>query len=119
LVAIVEDDADMRQAMRRVLEMEGFVTETFGSAEAFLASGASTRAAVLVLDIQLPEASGLDLHHRLVSSQVGIPTVFVSAIEERLRGIALRATDSRLVKPFAADRLVDAVRRATRRGNVR
>jgi DNA-binding NtrC family response regulator len=44
-VAVVEDDEAMRQAIRRVLQTQGFVTEVFGTPEAFLASGAASRAA--------------------------------------------------------------------------
>jgi FixJ family two-component response regulator len=119
LVAIVDDDADMRQALRRVLELEGHVTEVFGSAEAFLASGVATRAGALVLDMQLPGASGLELHRRLESTGVEIPTVFISALEERLHGTPLRAIDSRLVKPFGADQLIDAISGTHRPGEPR
>ena len=64
-VAVVEDDEAMRNAMRRVLEAEGFVTELFDSAEAFLASGAGSRAHCLVLDIQPGPADFWDAVRRL------------------------------------------------------
>jgi FixJ family two-component response regulator len=81
-VAIVEDDGAMRQAIRRVLETEGFVTEVFETAEAFLASGAVSRTQCLVLDIRLPGLSGIDLHQHLLSKGSAMPTVFVTARED-------------------------------------
>lgn len=105
LVAIVDDDKGMRQAMRRVLETEGFATESFGSAEDFLASGADARAKCLVLDIHLPGMTGIELHVRLRAMGRRLPTVFVTAHEATV-------TAHCLVKPFAAEALVDAVRRS-------
>jgi FixJ family two-component response regulator len=102
LVAVVDDDEGMRHAMRRVLEMEGFVTEVFGTAEDFLASGAAARAECLVLDIGLPGMSGIELHRRLHSAGHAIPTVFVTAHDPK-------GTDRCLLKPFPAEALVQAV----------
>jgi FixJ family two-component response regulator len=105
LVAVVDDDEGMRQAMRRVLETEGFATEVFGSAEDFLASGAAGRAACLVLDIHLPGMSGAELHGHLRSMGRWVPTVFVTAH-------GTQETDSCLIKPFAAEKLIQAVSRS-------
>lgn len=102
LVAVVDDDEGMRKAMRRVLETEGYVTEVFSTAEAFLASGAAGRADCLVLDVHLPGMSGLDLHGRLRAMGRWLPTVFVSAQ-------AVKETDDCLIKPFPADRLIQAI----------
>jgi FixJ family two-component response regulator len=110
VVAVVDDDQGMRQAMRRVLETEGFVTEIFSTAEAFLASGAASRARCLVLDIQLPGMSGFDLHRHLLASGDAIPTVFVTAHEDLCsRGVVIKAGACCLVKPFPAETLVKAV----------
>src|SRR5262245_11862456 len=73
-VAVVEDDEAMRQAIRRVLESEGFATEAFASAEAFLATGAASRARCLVLDVRLPGMSGTDLHRHLRALGIATPT---------------------------------------------
>jgi FixJ family two-component response regulator len=101
-VAIVDDDEGMRNAMRRVLETEGFVTEVFSTAEAFLEAGAAARAQCLVLDIHLPGMSGIELARRLRAMRRGVPTVFVTAH-------ATRETHDCLVKPFPAEALVQAV----------
>jgi FixJ family two-component response regulator len=112
-VAVVEDDGAMRQAVRRVLEAEGFLTELFETAEAFLASGAASRARCLVLDIRLPGMSGIDLYQHLLSTGNETPTVFVTAHEDaRLRRVVLNGTDSYLLKPFLGEILIQAVTRA-------
>jgi FixJ family two-component response regulator len=106
LVAVVDDDDGMRQAMRRVLETEGFVTEVFSSAEAFLAAGAAARAQCLVLDVNLPGISGPELQRRLASMGRWTPTVFVTAHLDK-------ATHQNcLVKPFPAESLIEAVNRS-------
>jgi len=111
-VAVVEDDEAMRNAIRRVLETEGFVTELFDSAEAFLASGAS-HAHCLVLDIRLPGMSGIELHQHLLSAGNTIPTVFITAHDDgRLRRIATKGTNCCLTKPFLGETLIQAVRRS-------
>jgi FixJ family two-component response regulator len=103
LVAVVDDDDEMRNAMRRVLETEGFATELFGTAETFLESGAAARARCLVLDIGLPGMSGIELHLQLRSAGHAIPTVFVTAHDAK-------GTERCLIKPFPAEALVNAVR---------
>jgi len=112
VVAVVEDDEEMRTAMRRVLEMAGYMTQLFDSAEAFLETGAAPRAACLVIDVRLPGISGIELHERLRSAGSQVPTVFVTAYDDwRRRGLDLRATDACLVKPFPAETLIQAVTR--------
>jgi FixJ family two-component response regulator len=108
VVAIVDDDQGMRQAMRRVLETEGFLTEVFTSAEAFLAAGAASRVQCLVLDIHLPGISGPELHRRLLSMGRWIPTVYVTA-----RGP--EGSEHCLIKPFPAETLIEAVNRSIAR----
>jgi FixJ family two-component response regulator len=108
-VAIIEDDEDMRQAIRRVMETEGFQTELFASAEALLDSGAQSRVECLVLDIGLPGMSGIDLHERLLSVNCTVPTIFVTAHEDLYaRRLSQRGMIC-LAKPFLGEVLVDKV----------
>jgi FixJ family two-component response regulator len=90
-----------------VLETEGYLTELFGSAEDFLASGAAKRARCLVLDVHLPGMSGTELYVRLRAEGSHLPAVFVTAH-------AVADTEDLLVKPFAAEKLVEAVARRLR-----
>jgi FixJ family two-component response regulator len=112
VVSVVEDDEEMRNAIRRVLEMAGYMTRLYDSAEAFLESGATAPAACLVVDIRLPGISGVELHQRLRSAGSRVPTVFVTAYDDwHRRGLSLDENDACLVKPFPAETLIQAVSR--------
>jgi FixJ family two-component response regulator len=107
----VEDDEDMRTAIRRVLEGAGLRTEAFDSAEALLATDASSRAQCLVLDIQLPGISGFELQARLGAA--GPPVVFITAHDTPSKRKRALASDALyLVKPFLGETLVAAVSRS-------
>jgi FixJ family two-component response regulator len=111
LVAIVEDDEDMRTAIRRVLEGAGLRTETFGCAEALLATDTSSRAQCLVLDIQLSGMSGFELQERLGAG--GPPVVFITGHDTPSKRKRALASDALyLVKPFLGETLVAAVSRS-------
>jgi FixJ family two-component response regulator len=113
LVVVVEDDVDMRNAMRRVLTTASLVTEAFESAEALLASDAASRAKCLVLDIRLAGMSGFELQERLVAEGISSPVVFITAQDlPTTRKRALQATDFYLVKPFLSETLIAAVTKA-------
>src|SRR5262245_40696038 len=100
----------MRQAMCRLLEAEGFTTERFASAEACLAAGAAERARCLVLALQLPGMSGVELERKLRAEGRVLPTVFITGREDLRR--RLRVFDRCLIKPFPGETLVEAVREA-------
>lgn len=69
----------VRQALGDCVESAGYAVEGFGSAEEFLASGASETAACLIVDIQLPGITGLELQDKLAGADQPMPIVFVSA----------------------------------------
>jgi FixJ family two-component response regulator len=113
VVAIVEDDEAMRLAICRVLDTERYVTEAYDSAEAFIASGAATRADCLVLDVHLPGMSGMELHDRLAASAAALPTVFITANDDvHLRRRVMQRADCLLTKPFLGETLIQAVARS-------
>jgi len=111
-VAIIDDDEAMREAIRRVLETEGFRTELFASAEMFLASGAASRVQCLVLDIRLPGMTGIALHERLRSANLIVPTIFITAHEDVYARRLLASGADCLAKPFLGETLVTAVTKA-------
>jgi len=112
VVAVVENDDQMRHAMRRVLEMAGYMTELFESAEAFLGTREPSRASCLVVDVLLPGISGVELHQRLRAAGNATPTVFVTDYDDwRRRGFTIAEPDACLVEPFRAEMLVHAVNR--------
>jgi len=77
LVAIVDDDASVRQSARRLIRALGHRAEAFGSAEEFLDSGKAKTTACLILDVRMPRIDGLELQRRLSGS--AIPIVFITA----------------------------------------
>jgi FixJ family two-component response regulator len=79
LVAIVDDDASVRQSARRLIRSFGYRAEAFGSAEEFLDSGQAKKTACLILDVRMPRMDGLELQRRLAGSKPPIPIVFITA----------------------------------------
>ncbi len=99
------------------MESAGYSVESFASAEQFLASGSAREAACLIVDIQLPGITGLELQDRLAVADNRVPIVFVSAQgtqANREKAISRGATGF-LSKPFRRADLVRLVEAATQR----
>jgi FixJ family two-component response regulator len=79
LVAIVDDDASVRQSTRRLIRSLGHRAEAFASAEDFLDSGRAGETACLILDVRMSGMDGLELQRRLAASNPAIPIVFITA----------------------------------------
>jgi FixJ family two-component response regulator len=99
------------------MESAGYAVESFDSSEEFLASGSARKAACLILDVQLPGITGLELQERLAGAENRVPIVFVSARGTRAnREKAMRrGATGFLSKPFRRDDLVRLVETATHR----
>ena len=113
LVYVIDDDASLLRALRRLLAAGGFRVCTFPSAEAFLESS-TTMPACLVLDVHLGGLSGLDLQEHLLASGRTIPVVFITAHDDamtRERAHRAGAVDY-LRKPFNDELLIAGIRRA-------
>jgi len=111
IVAIIEDDEGMRNAIRRVLEGEGYATLPFASAEEFLAAQAPCFTKCLVLDVHLPGMSGIELMRRLRAVKHAIPTIVISGRDLPVRDAESMHEDCSLAKPFAPESLIQAVQR--------
>ena len=113
LIAVVDDDRDMLKGIGRLLEAYGFQTRLFSSAEAFMEAGARD-AACLILDIDLPGMSGIDLRRQLSRSGFSVPVIFVTAHDDEwtYRQVADAGCVAFLLKPFASTALVEAVNKA-------
>jgi len=114
LVAIVDDDELIRNALDGLLKAAGFPAVAFASAEDFLNSGQQEYAACVIADIRMPGMSGLDLQSRLNEGHYRIPIIFITAQgDEKMRLQALRAGAVEfLTKPFDDEVLLDSVRAA-------
>ena len=111
LVSIVDDDKAVRDALGNLLESVGLQVEAFASAEEFVNFGNVNHRSCLILDVQLPRMSGLELQHRLSNKSDSIPIIFITAhANEKLRNRALQeGAVSFLYKPFSGEDLLSAV----------
>lgn len=111
-IVVVDDDPSMNQALERLLGAAGMRVRTFTSSEELLASDAVAQATCLVLDIELPGLSGLDLQLHLAASGVSLPVVFITGHDHPIfRQKAGLAGADYLTKPFPGSDLIRAVRR--------
>lgn len=124
LIAVIDDDQSMARMLSRVIRAEGFGVEWFRSAEEFLNSAepgesvfpAKSRALndfdCLILDMNLPGMSGIDLQRQLNDSGVEIPIIFISGqAEEATRQHALAAGAAGFFsKPFNIDSFLASIR---------
>jgi FixJ family two-component response regulator len=114
VVSIVDDDFSVRRSTLRLLRSSGLRAEAFASAGEFLQSRVVGETACLVLDMSMPEMSGLELQRRLAETSRMIPIVFLSARaseEEERRALQARAA-SFLRKPVSKEALLHAIRAA-------
>jgi FixJ family two-component response regulator len=114
LIAIVDDDKAVRDALQRMLRSHGLIVSAFASANQFLDSDESRRASCLIVDVRMPGMTGMALHRHLISQGCRIPTILVTACPtngERKQAIASGAV-SYLAKPLSEQFLLDTVREA-------
>jgi FixJ family two-component response regulator len=79
IVAVVDDDSSLLKALERLLSTQPWTTKTFLSAKAFLASLTDGLPDCLIVDLHMPEMSGLELQQVLTSKAVKIPTVIITS----------------------------------------
>jgi FixJ family two-component response regulator len=110
-VAIVDDDSAVRKALSRLLGACAIRAQCYGSARDFLDSLDSGRPECLVVDLQMPEMTGLELQGELGRIGARIPTIVITAHNEnglRERCLAAGAT-AYLVKPLDASELLASI----------
>ena len=118
---MVDDEASVRTALRRLLRLADYEVSTFGCGDSFLASLASRRPDCAILDVHMPGLSGFDVRARLCAAHIDLPVVFVTASDDiALDRAAIDAGGALLRKPFSNTALLDAVGAALSRrpGNV-
>ena len=117
-VFLVDDDASVRKALRRLIRAAGYDVETFEDAGAFLQQhGVARPRACLLLDIRMPGMSGLELQQALSGTGRALPIVFITGHgdeDARAQALACGAVDV-LYKPLDERVLLEAIERALRR----
>jgi FixJ family two-component response regulator len=110
-IAIVDDDPSVLKALRRTLRVRAFQSKTFGSAREFLTSLPDGLPECLIVDLQMPGMTGLELHDYLRRRGIAIPTIIITAhtdnrIRERPESRDLVAV---LLKPLQNASLFNAI----------
>ena len=120
LISIVDDDDTVREATESLVRSLGFKTRTFESAESFLQSSLPQETQCLILDVQMPNMSGIELQERLSERGFKIPIIFITAYPDE--DVRQRAMDAGavafLLKPLEVygQRFSDCILEALRRG---
>ena len=122
MVFVIDDDPLVCDSVADLLNSAGFTVQTFGSATEFVQDQRPDVPACLILDVELPDISGLDLQTELAKSGIEMPIVFLTGhgdIPMSVRAMKAGAVEF-LTKPFGKQELLDAIKEALRRdGEVR
>jgi FixJ family two-component response regulator len=120
-VAVIDDDPDIREALRGLLRSVGLGVELFGSVQEFLAAFQRERPGCLVLDVRLPGRSGLDLQEELARADIHFPVIFISGhadVPMSVRAMKAGAIEF-LTKPVRDQDLLDAIQLAIAKDRAR
>lgn len=114
VIAIVDDDAAVREALFDLLQVEGMAARTFESAAALLADPASADYDCVITDVRMPEIDGIRLQQRLRARGSSVPVIFVTSLgDEAVRAHALRdGAAAWFAKPVTDEILLVALRAA-------
>jgi FixJ family two-component response regulator len=121
VVFIIDDDPSVRRSLERLMKSVDLAAESFASAREFLQRGHREETGCLVLDVRMPEISGLDLQEQLARAGIFLPIIFISGhgtVPMSVRAMKAGAMDF-LLKPVAEQDPLDSVQRAidqSRRG---
>jgi len=120
LIAIVDDDEPLREALGSVLKAAAFVIDTFASAEAFLDSPRRSNTSCLILDVRLPGMSGIELQRRLLDANCTVPVIFVTAHgDASLRDLVMKAGAAGFLnKPVRSDTLLKEIHAALEKSDI-
>jgi DNA-binding NtrC family response regulator len=117
LIYVVDDDVSVREGLENLLRSAGFTVQTFSSAQEFLAGARADVPSCLVLDVQLPGLSGLDLQQELAEADVQIPIIFLTGhgdVPMSVRAMKAGALEF-LTKPVNDEDLLEAIQQGIAR----
>jgi FixJ family two-component response regulator len=116
-VFVVDDDISVRESLELLIQVSGWRAETFASAREFLARPRASVPSCVILDLALPDGSGLDLQQRVAVDRPDMPIIFITGygdVSQSVRAMKAGALEF-LTKPFREDVLVSAIRQALER----
>lgn len=111
LVRIVDDEADLREALSFVLDMEGWKTVTYGRAEDFFTGDSPSEPGCVVLDVRMPGMSGIEAQHEMRSRGIALPIIFLTGhgdVDMAVGAVQDGAFDF-LLKPVDNERFLNSV----------
>lgn len=114
IVFVVDDDPSIRDAVKRLIGSIGLRVEAFGSTREFLAAKRPDAPSCLVLDVRLPDVSGLEFQRELADADIRIPIIFITGhadVPMTVRAMKAGAVEF-LTKPFRGQELLDAIQEA-------
>ncbi len=120
IVFVVDDDPSVRDSVRSLIASVGLRVETFGSTREFLNGKRPDAPACLVLDVRLPDVSGLEFQRDLAAANFHIPIIFITGhadIPMTVRAMKAGAVEF-LTKPFRGQELLDAIQEAIAKDRV-
>jgi FixJ family two-component response regulator len=120
IVFVVENDIFFRKSLESLIRRGGWQSRTFASAHEFLGAPRPPVPSCLVLNVSLPDLSGLDLQKRLASERPSMPVIFItgrSDVYTTVQAMKAGAVEF-LVKPFDDDILLDAIQEGLKRSCV-
>jgi FixJ family two-component response regulator len=113
VISIIDDDASVREGTMDLLKSMGFIADAFESGSEFLNSTRLQNSSCLIVDVQMPGMTGLELHDYLVNSGRVIPTILITAFPNTRDKVHARraGVDCYLTKPFNAGELLTCIRK--------
>jgi FixJ family two-component response regulator len=120
IVFVVDDDASVRKSLELLIASAGWQPETFASAREFLSCPRVLAPSCLVLDVTLPDISGLELQKRVAVDRMEMPIIFISGygdVPTTVQAMKAGAVEF-LTKPLGDDALLSAIRHAIERSQV-
>jgi FixJ family two-component response regulator len=119
VVFVVDDDVSVRESLEPLIRCAGWQAETFASAGEFLSRPRVLAPSCLVLDVTLPDLSGLDLQSRIAVDRLDMPIIFITGhgdVPMTVRAMRAGAVEF-LTKPFSTEALLGAIEKAIERSN--
>lgn len=115
LVALIDDDPGVRQSLSVLLKAFGYRVDLYATAEAFLVTACPDRPACLVIDVQLPDITGIELSRHLLANGIRLPTIFITGSRDDVSRQDAKQLGcvAFIYKPFAPRVLLEALKTAT------